>query len=124
MKRQKPKTYEADFRGKKVRVTVPENDWVPTLGPDYGGEGPGSRHCSVAYSGDSVDVLRDVLKDNLSPQAVAAVAVAVGALANRLDGRGRGEMALHRELRWFADLLLDMLGGQADARRLCDEAEL
>ena len=47
MKRQRPKTYEATVNGKKVRVTVPENDEQD---------------------------LFDAVREQLSPHAVAAIA--------------------------------------------------
>ena len=48
-RRRKPKTYETTLDGKKTRVTIPENQ-------------------------RDEDTLLDALKDNLSPEAVAAIA--------------------------------------------------
>jgi hypothetical protein len=98
MKRKKPKSYEVQHRGRKVRVTVPE------------------RHESVAYSGDAAEVLRDVLKDNLSPQAVAVIAGHLHGMVNTKSD------AVNREVAWFTEQLLDMVGDQYNA--LCEEAGL
>jgi hypothetical protein len=98
MKRKRPKTYEADYRGKKVHVTVPQ------------------RHETVAYSGDAKDVLRDVLRDSLSPQAVAVIA---GHLHGMVNTKSE---SVNREVAWFTELLLDMVGDQYNA--LCEEAGL
>jgi len=89
---------------------------MPKLGPGYGGEGPGTRHCSVAYSGDAPAVLRDVLRDNLSPQAVAVIAGHLHGLVNTKSD------AVNREVAWFTEQLLDMVGDQYNA--LCEEVGL
>jgi len=44
------------------------------------------KHVMVAYSGEAKDVLRDVLKDNLSPEAVAVIAAYLQP-AHRRNGR-------------------------------------
>ena len=106
MKRKRPKppqgvprgTYEADFRGKKVRVTVPQ------------------RHETVAYSGEAKDVLRDVLRDSLSPKAVAVIAGHLHGMVNTKSD------AVNREVAWFTEQLLDMVGDQYNA--LCEEVGL
>ena len=98
-KRKRPETYEADHKGRKVRVTVPE------------------RHESVAYSGDAVEVLRDALRDNLSPHAIAAIAAYIQPVRT-MDPR------LVRQVRWFADLLIEMVGGGDEHNRLCEEVGL
>ena len=51
MKRNRPKTYEADVNGKKIRVTVPENDESD---------------------------LFDAIREQLSPEAVASIAAHLG----------------------------------------------
>lgn len=99
MKQRTPKTYEAEHGGRKVRVTVPE------------------RHDAVAYSGDAAEVLRDVLRDNLSPEAVAATANAVRVQVNR----GIKDKSVQRQLKWFADRLVAIVGGEEQYHRLCDE---
>ncbi len=48
MQRTRPKTYEAEHAGRKVRVTVPEDP-------------------------KAEDVLADAVRDNLSPRAVATI---------------------------------------------------
>jgi hypothetical protein len=98
MKRKTAKTYEADHRGRTVRVTVPE------------------RHESVAYSGDVGDVLRDVL-DSLSPHAVAAIAAYLHPVRTM-------DQEVVRQLRWFAELLTEVVGGEEQLNRLCEEAGL
>ena len=98
MKHKRPRTYEADFRGKKVRVTVPQ------------------RHETVAYSGEAEEVLRDLLRDNLSPQAVAAIAAHLHGIVKTTDDKVNGEVA------WFTGQLLELLGDQYNA--LCEELGL
>jgi len=97
-KRKRPETYEADHKGRKVRVTVPE------------------RHESVAYSGDVVQVLRDVLKDNLSPQAVAVIAAHLHGVVKTTSD------SVNREVAWFTEQLLETVGDQYNV--LCEEAGL
>ena len=93
--------------------------WTPRLGPDYGGEGPGTRHCSVAYSGDAAAVLRDVLKDNLSPRAVAAIAAYL-----RQGDPASTDDRVNKEVWWFLDLLTDLVGGYDEQVRLAAEVGL
>jgi len=100
MTRRKPKTYEAEMNGKKVRVTVPE------------------RHETVAYSGDGRQVLQDVLGDSLSPQAVAAMANAI-----RVQLHSVKDAAVKRQLTWFEQQLVAMIS-EEQYRRLCVEAGL
>jgi len=107
MAKKRPKTYEVEHDGRKVRVTVPE------------------RHDHVAYEGDAAEVLRDVLKDNLSPQAVAALANAIRVQLNSRAGLASGDWRVWRQqLRWLSDLLVEMLGGEEAYRQACDEAGL
>jgi hypothetical protein len=98
MKRKQPKTYEADFRGRKVRVTVPQ------------------RHETVAYSGDAKNVLRHVLRDDLSPQALAVIAAHLHGLVNTKSE------SVNREVAWFTEQLLDMVGDEYNA--MCEEVGL
>ena len=99
MKRKMAKTYEVDHRGRKVRVTVPE------------------RHESVAYSGDVEEVLRDVLRDSLSPHAVAAIAAYLQPVRTM-------DQEVVRQVRWFAELLTEVVGGEDQLNRLCEEVGL
>jgi len=89
-KRKRPETYEAEHGGKKVRVTVPE----------------------AIDEGD----LAAALKDNLSPQAVAAIAAYL--TAARVKNR-----QVQRQIEWFAGMLVDMLGVD-EFNRLIDEVGL
>jgi len=98
MSKPKPKTYEMIRDGKKARVTVPE------------------RHETVAYSGDAKDVLRDVLRDNLSPRAVAVIAAHLRGMVNTKSD------TVNREVAWFTEQLLEMVGDQYNA--LCEEVGL
>ena len=67
------------------------------------------RHEMAAYSGDIKDVLRDVLKDNLSPRAVATIAAHLHGIVNTKDDK------VNREVAWFTEQLLDMVGDQYNA---------
>ena len=92
-------TYEATLGGRKVRVTVPE------------------RHDHVAYEGDAAEVLKDVLRDNLSPQAVAAI------VAYLQPARTKNK-AVNHELQWFAERLTELVGGPEQQGRLAEEVGL
>lgn len=92
-KRRKPKTYETTVDGKKVRVTVPEN---PT----------------------DEDTLLPALKDNFSPQALAAIiAYLQPANTNNAD-------VDRQVLPWFRDRLVALVGGDEALNRLCEELGL
>ena len=99
MKRQRPRTYEATFHGQKTRVTIPPRE-------------------TVAYSGEASEVLWDVLRDNLSPKAMAV-------LANAIRVQLNGKLADHdvrNRLGWLVAMLLGMVGERYHA--LCNEAGL
>ena len=93
-KRRKPKTYETTLDGKKTRVTIPENPVVD-------------------------DTLSETLKDNLSPEAVAAIAAYLVARPTEAPNA-----AVNRELNWFTDRLVDLVGGDEAFNRLCEELGL
>ena len=57
----------------------------------------------VAYSGEATDVLRDALRDNLSPEAVAGIAACIVG-ANEIT-----KVAPRKEVLWFRDLLAGMV---------------
>jgi len=76
-KRKQPKTYETTMDGKKVRVTVPESA--------------------------SVESLIDMVKEHLSPQAVAAI------IAYLQPARVK-DKAVQREVDWFREELENMVG--------------
>ena len=79
--------------------------------------GPG-HHEMVAYSGEARAVLCDVLRDNLSPQAVAV-------LVARLVAGKTPEAEVDRELTWFTNVLVaEVLGGPEALDRLAKEAGL
>ena len=70
----------------------------------------------VGYSGEMTDVLKDVLQDNLSPEAVAAIA---GLIESVTVGGTVG-----KEVKWFRQLLIDMLGGPDEHWRLWEQLEI
>ena len=70
-------------------------------------------HVMVAYSGEMTDVLRDVLRDHLSPEAVAAMAAHLAPAAGK-----RNKVA--REAAWFRRLLIDMVGAD-EFDRMCEQ---
>jgi len=61
--------------------------------------------------------LFDALKDNLSPQAVAAIVA-------YLQPANTSNPDVNRQLRWLADRLTDLVGGPEQLGRLCDELDL
>ena len=92
MTKRKAKTYEAEHKGRKVRVTVPPNT-------------------------EAEDALADAMKDNLSPEAVAAIAAFLDAATTKND-------KVNRQMEWFVEQLIKMVGGDAAMNRLCDEVGL
>jgi len=68
------------------------------------------------YTGTAGEVVQEVLRDNLSPQAVAAIAAHLFAASTKNDG-------VNREIRWFADQLVSMVGTD-QYNALCEEVGL
>jgi hypothetical protein len=68
------------------------------------------------YTGTAAEVVRDVLRDNLSPQAIAAIAAHLHGIVKTKDDKVNCEVA------WFAEQLMGMLGDQYNA--LCEEVGL
>jgi hypothetical protein len=68
------------------------------------------------YTASPREVVQEVMRDNLSPQAVAAIAAHLHGLVNTKDEKVNSEVA------WFTAQLLDMLGDQYNA--LCEEVGL
>ncbi len=64
------------------------------------------------------EALFEALRDNFSPEAVAAMAVGL----ERLGATSSAEV--DRQLQWFARGLVDMLGGHEAARDLAGEIGL
>jgi len=91
-----PRTYSIDHKGRKVRVTVPPNE-------DRG--------------------LGDALKDNLSPEAVAAIATIILSRINGGDTPTRVRR-VNKELNWFGQELVDLVGGPEECHRLTEEIGL
>ena len=85
-------TYVTTVDGRKVAVTVPENP-------------------------DPVQVMVDAIKDNLSPQAVAAI-IAYLQPAKTKDAK------INREIEWFSEKLVEAVGGNAALNQLMDEVGL
>ena len=58
----------------------------------------------VGYSGEMEDILRDALRDNLSPEAVVGIAACIVSadLIKKPDVR--------KQVCWFRDLLIGMVG--------------
>jgi len=71
-------------------------------------------HHMVAYSGEDVQVLKDVLRDNLSPEAVAVVAKYLAPAMNV-------HPVTDREVAWFRGVLVELLGGEKALDRTCKE---
>jgi len=86
------KVYDAEIRGKKHRVTVPE-DPKPE------------------------DLLTDALRENLSPHAVAAIAAYLQPVRTM-------DPEVVRQVRWFAELLTELVGGEDELNRLYEEVGL
>jgi len=94
--------------------------WQTFLAEKVDADGPAPtsrRHEMVAYSGEQTAVLKDVLSDALSPQAVAAIVA-------YLQPAKTKDKAVNHELRWFAERLTELVGGPEMQGRLADEVGL
>lgn len=78
MKTKPSKTYPVNFKGRHLRVTIPENP-------------------------NDQEMLFSAIKDNLSPQAVVAIAA-------HLQGAQTKNEAVTKEVAWFTQELIKMLG--------------
>jgi hypothetical protein len=78
-----------------------------------------ARHTQAAHEpkGIDVQVLLDALRDNFSPQAVAAMAM-------YLQGPDTKSIDVNRELQWFAGELVKLVGGNATFTELANEVGL
>jgi len=79
MQNEKAKTYEATIQGRKTRVTIPE-DPKPQ------------------------DLLIDAIRENLTPDAVAAIAAYLQPATTRDQG-------VNRQIEWFRQQLVLAIGG-------------
>ena len=75
-----------------------------------------TRKASIPDDPTPEDVLYDALRDNLSPQAVAAIAACLQPA--RVRSRN-----VQRQVDWFRDRLIEMLG-EGEFDRLMDEVGL
>jgi len=71
---------------------------------------------TVPENPDPVELMQDAIRDNLSPQAVAVIAAHLHGMVNTKND------AVNREVAWFTEQLLDMVGDQYNA--LCEETGL
>ncbi len=87
MKRKtKTDTYQATVGGKKVRVTVPEND---------------------------ESELFEAVREQLSPEAVAAI-------VSCLQINRTNNMDVDRQVHWFSEELIKLIGGPEQQNRLAE----
>jgi len=89
-RRNRPETYEAEVNGKKVRVTVPEND--------------------------ESDLFAAV-REQMSPHAVAAI-------VSFLQPVRTNNSDVDRQVHWFAEELVKLVGGYEQQSRLAEELGL
>ena len=68
------------------------------------------------YTGSPREVVQEVMRDNLSPQAVAAIAAHLHGIVKTKNEKINDEVA------WFTEQLLEMLGDRYNA--LCEEIGL
>jgi len=68
------------------------------------------------YTGTAGEVVPEVLRDNLSPQTIAAIAAHLFAASTKNDG-------VNKEIRWLADQLVSMVGTD-QYNALCEEVGL
>ena len=65
------------------------------------------------------DTLFDAMEDNLSPEAVAAIAAYLVARPTAAPNA-----SVNKELNWFTDRLVELVGGDEAFNRLCEELGL
>jgi hypothetical protein len=115
---------------REAREPMTREAWLGFLADPKSGPVPGKvdaevdaptptsgRHEMVAYSGEQAAVLRDVLSDALSPQAVAAIVA-------YLQPAKTKDKAVNHELEWFASRLTELVGGPEQQGRLAEEVGL
>ena len=71
----------------------------------------------VSYSGDAAEVMREVLRENLSPKAIATIAF-------HLRGENHPTGPATSEVAWFTEQLVEMFGGNDQYARLAEELNL
>ena len=150
MKRKRPKTYEAEHAGRKVRVTVPERQEDdapgtaerianhPMFSPSdlayFRRKGYSDDEILAFWDRDhaagqkpvrhdkAVNSLSDALRENLSPQTVAAI---VAFLQPAAPGRPKvNNPDVDAQLRWFVQRLTELVGGDEQLNQLAEEIGL
>ena len=87
---QRAKKHQVQFQGKAVGVTVPQDETPEIFG---------------------------AIRDELSPQAVAAIVAYLQPVSTKDKG-------VNKEVMWFADKLTELLGGYHEQGRLAEEVGL
>ena len=72
-----------------------------------------TRRVTVPADPTPAELLADAIKDTLSPEAVAAVVAALGTVTTNTRDT-------NRELAWFAEQLVTMVGGPEECNGLID----
>ena len=84
----------------------------------YDAEVCGKKHrVTVPQDPRPEDMLTDALRENLSPHAVAAIAAYLQPVRTM-------DPEVVRQVRWFAELLTTVVGGEDELNRLCEEVGL
>ena len=76
-----------------------------------------NRRVTVPENPKPEELLTDALRENLSPHAVAAIAAYLQPVRT-MDPEVAGQV------RWFAELLTEVVGGEDELNRLCEEVGL
>ena len=71
----------------------------------------------LTYTGAAGEVMRDVLKDNLSPEAVAAIVSYLQPVSTKSG-------TVNKEIEWLSGQLVELLGGYDQQARLAEELGL
>ena len=71
----------------------------------------------LSYTGTPAELLQQIVKDNLSPEAVAAIVSYLQPVATRDSG-------VNKEIEWFSGQLVESLGGYDQQNRLAEELGL
>ena len=102
----------SDDTGDVVYANDPEPDRAEMVDEQIGGEPPG---VAVLENVEPAKMLADALRENLSPLALACI-------WSYLQACDPPDAVTACQVRWFEDMLIDILGGAEEGDRLCDEA--
>ena len=85
------------------------------------GKSKAQKRAAYSESAQFSEVLQDILKDNLSPEATAVIASYIDTANSTV---GTNNPAVDDQVAWFAQGLRELVGGDKEYNRLCEEVGL